>query len=205
MHQLRQLANAGAEKVVLCVGYLGHRIEDAIGHEQFGVSIAYSDDGPELAGTLGAIRRAQPLLGDRFLTLYGDTYLRVDYRAFEQWWTSSSLPAAMTLLRNRGKWGTSNAVYADGIVTRYDKLQYSPGMEWIDYGLGGLTAEALAEVSKETRDLADLHQALAQRGLLGGFEVDQRFYEIGTPEALRETAAFLLEHGPGHSHEPADR
>jgi NDP-sugar pyrophosphorylase family protein len=205
MHQLRVLADAGAENVVLCVGYLGDRIEAAIGREQFGINIAYSDDGAELAGTLGAIRRAQPLLGDRFLTLYGDTYLRVDYQSFEQWWTSSRLPAAMTLLRNRGKWGASNAIYSDGIVTRYDKRQQSPGMEWIDYGLGGLTAEALDEVSDETRDLADLHRVLAQRGLLGGFEVEQRFYEIGTPEALRETEAFLLKHETGRSHEPVDR
>jgi NDP-sugar pyrophosphorylase family protein len=205
MHQLRLLADAGAEKVVLCVGYLGDRIEDAIGDRQFGISIAYSDDGAELAGTLGAIRRAQHLLGDRFLTLYGDTYLQVDYRAFERWWTSSALPAAMTLLRNRGKWGASNAVYSDGLVTRYDKRQSSPEMEWIDYGLGGLTAQALDEVGDETRDLADLHQKLAQRGLLGGFEVEQRFYEIGTPEALRETEEFLVRNATGRSHEPADR
>ena len=205
MHQLRLLAGAGAEKVVLCVGYLGDRIEDAIGDQQFGISIAYSDDGAELAGTLGAIRRAQPLLGDRFLTLYGDTYLQVDYRAFEHWWRSSTLPAAMTLLRNRGQWGASNADYSDGLVTRYDKRHAAPGMEWIDYGLGGLTVQALDEVGDETRDLADLHQVLAQRGLLGGFEVDQRFYEIGTPEALRETEAFLTRKTTGRSHEPADR
>ena len=75
MHQLRLLAEAGARQVVLCVGYLGNRIEEVIGSEQFGISVSYSDDGPELAGTLGAIRRAQPLLGERFLTLYADTYL----------------------------------------------------------------------------------------------------------------------------------
>ena len=66
---------------MLCVGYLGEQIEERIGREQFGIQIAYSYDGPMLDGTLGAIRRALPLLPDRFLVLYGDTYLRLDYEA----------------------------------------------------------------------------------------------------------------------------
>jgi NDP-sugar pyrophosphorylase family protein len=80
IHQLRLLSSQGAGRIVLSVGYLGELIERRIGEEQFGMSIAYSYDGPELAGTLGAIRRALPLLGERFLVLYGDSYLRMDYR-----------------------------------------------------------------------------------------------------------------------------
>jgi NDP-sugar pyrophosphorylase family protein len=72
-HQLRLLAAAGAREIVLCVGYLGEAIEDRIGTELFGLRIAYSFDGPELDGTLGAIRRARGMLGERFLVLYGDT------------------------------------------------------------------------------------------------------------------------------------
>jgi NDP-sugar pyrophosphorylase family protein len=192
LHQLRQLGRSGARQVVLCVGYLGERIERVIGGEQFGIRIMYSYDGPELAGTLGAIRRAQPLLGDRFLTLYGDTYLQVDFRAFDASWRSSQLPAAMTVLRNRGRWGTSNAILANGVVTHYDKSVPTPAMEWIDYGLGGLTTRALEMVSTEKRDLADLHRVLAELGLLYGFEVTNRFYEIGTRDALKETEQYLL-------------
>jgi NDP-sugar pyrophosphorylase family protein len=193
MHQLQLLAREGVRKVVLCVGYLGERIERAIGQEQFGIEVQFSYDGPELAGTLGAIRKALPLLGERFLTLYGDTYLRVDYRAFDLSWKSSRLPAAMTVLRNQGKWGLSNASFAKGLVTQYDKRNPTPDMEWIDYGLGGLSSFALESVSDETADLADLQHNLAQRELLFGFEATQRFYEIGTPEALIETQEFFYE------------
>ena len=66
---------------MLCVGYLGEQIEAAIGPERFGIELRYSHDGPAPLGTLGAVRQAAPLLGDRFLVLYGDTYLRLDYRA----------------------------------------------------------------------------------------------------------------------------
>src|SRR3954452_18102726 len=53
LHQLRLLAAHGARNVVLCVGYLGERIEKRIGDDQFGIRIAYSYVGPVLQGTFG--------------------------------------------------------------------------------------------------------------------------------------------------------
>jgi NDP-sugar pyrophosphorylase family protein len=191
VHQLRLLAAHGASEVVLCVGYLGERIEARIGSERFGVRISYSYDSPALDGTLGAIRRAVPLLGERFLVLYGDTYLRIDYRASAVAWARSGLPAMMAVLCNEGRWETSNASFDGTRVTAYDKLAPSPWMRWIDYGLGGLTAAALAGASRRGRDLSELYAELAKRGELFGFATTERFYEIGTPAALVETDAFL--------------
>ena|GEM_PF-325869 len=191
VHQLRLLAEHGAREAVICVGHLGEMIEQGIGHERFGVRIAYSYDGPGLDGTLGAIRRAAPLLPGRFLVLYGDTYLRLDYRAAARAWSDSGLPALMAVLRNEGRWDTSNALYEQGRVRVYDKRAPTPGMHWIDYGLGGLTAAALASAPADERDLAGLYSTLASRGDLCGFPASERFYEIGTPGALRETDAFL--------------
>jgi NDP-sugar pyrophosphorylase family protein len=182
---------------VVCVGYLGEQIERRIGAEQFGMSIAYSHDGPNLAGTLGAIRRAVPLLGDRFLVLYGDTYLRIDYRAVVAAWKASGLPAVMTLLRNEGEWDTSNAVFRDATLERYDKHQPTPDMRWIDYGLGGLTVQALDRIAPGEQDLALLYKELARRRELAGYEATERFYEIGTRESLREADRFLRSLAPG--------
>lgn len=191
LHQLRLLAANAAEEVVLCVGYLGEQIEERIGREQFGVRIEYSYDAPGLDGTLGAIRRATPWLGERFLVLYGDTYLRIPYDVFAERWAASQLPAAMTVLRNAGRWDTSNAEYVEDRVLRYDKAAPTPAMEWIDYGLGGLTAGILDLVGPDERELASLYGELARRGELFGYRATNRFYEIGTPGALTETDAFL--------------
>jgi MurNAc alpha-1-phosphate uridylyltransferase len=191
IHQLRLLADHGAARVVLCVGYLGELIERRVGREQFGLRIDYSYDGPELDGTLGAIRRAVPLLDESFLVLYGDTYLRVDYAAAVAQWRASGLPAMMSVLRNDGRWDVSNAVFADGRVVAYYKHAPTADMRWIDYGLGGLSAEALSLVASEERDLAALYNLLAMRGLLSGYEATERFYEIGTPWGLEETETFL--------------
>jgi len=191
IHQLRLLAAHGATEVVLCVGYRGEMIERCIGDERFGVRIRYSFDGPALDGTLGAVRRARAMLGERFLVLYGDTYLRIDYADVVRAWRHSGLSAVMTVLRNEGRWDTSNAVFGDGIVIRYDKEAPTAQMRWIDYGLGGLTDEALSVVDEQERDLATLYRRLAELGRLCGYEAHERFYEIGTPEGLGETDTFL--------------
>ncbi len=194
LHQLRLLAAHGASEVVLCVGHLGESIESRVGAERFGLRIRYSHDAPGLDGTLGALRRARPLLGERFLVLYGDTYLRIDHGALARAWSASGLPAVMAVLRNRGRWDTSNAVCRDGMVVAYDKHAPAPEMEWVDYGLGGLEAAALDRSPAGERDLAELYRRLAAAGELLGVEARERFYEIGTPAALAETDAFLRAH-----------
>lgn len=192
-HQLRLLARHGVRRAVLCVGYLGELIEERIGREQFGIELAYSYDGAAPIGTLGAIRQAAMagLLEDRFLVLYGDTYLRIDYADATRSWIESGLPALMAVLRNGGRWDTSNALFDGVLVTRYDKRMPDPAMEWIDYGLGGLTLGALDRTGVESSDLSDLYQALAADRRLFGYAATERFYEIGTPAALRSVREFL--------------
>jgi NDP-sugar pyrophosphorylase family protein len=191
VHQLRLLATHGVRDVVLCVGYRGEMIESRIGERCCGISVLYSHDGPGLDGTLGAIRRALPLLGERFLVLYGDTYLRVDYLAASRAWSDSGQPALMVVLRNRGRWDTSNVDYQHGRVIAYDKHAPTARMSWIDYGLGGLTADALERVPAHESELAVLYNKLASSHELCGFPAAERFYEIGTPASLSETDAFL--------------
>jgi NDP-sugar pyrophosphorylase family protein len=191
IHQLRLLARHGVTDVVLCVGYRGEMIEERIGTNSYGVRIAYSHDGPELDGTLGAIRRARPLLGERFLVLYGDTYLRIDYAGAAASWSASGLPALMAVLRNEGRWDVSNADFDGRRVTRYDKRTPDRHLRWIDYGLGGLESHVVLESDPEMRELGDLYAGLATRGQLFGFQATERFYEIGTPDALKEADGFL--------------
>jgi NDP-sugar pyrophosphorylase family protein len=67
-HQLRLLRENGIDRVVLCVSHLGEMVRDSVGDgSPFGLHIDYSFDGPTLLGTAGALKRAQPLLGESFL------------------------------------------------------------------------------------------------------------------------------------------
>ena len=191
-HQLGLLKTFGADRIVICTGYLGGLIQNAIGDgSSFGLHVDYSEDGPTAIGTAGAVRKAAPLLGDRFLVLYGDTYLRIDYAAVDRAASNSGLPALMTVLRNEGQWDTSNVEYANNLVVRYDKHHPNASMDYIDYGLSVLTREALERTDTSDKDLASVFTALSADGLLAGYEATERFYEIGTPAALAEASAFL--------------
>ena len=190
-YQLELLASHGAARVVLCVGHLGDQVVAQIGPERCGLAVDYSYDGPGLDGTLGAIRKALPLLGDRFLVLYGDTYLRIDYARFARDWIGSALSGGMAVLHNRGRWERSNAAYEEGRVVRYEKGVEDPTLEWVDYGLSALSRKSLGVVGEDQRDLAVLYRKLAVGGELFGFEATKRFFEIGTPASLTETTAFL--------------
>jgi NDP-sugar pyrophosphorylase family protein len=191
-HQLRELARQGCSRIVLCVGHLGEQIESAVGSNRFGLDVAYSYDAPGLDGTLGAIRRAAPLLGREFFVLYGDTLLVIDYHNARRQWIERGTPAFMSVLKNDGQWDASNAHYSaeTGLVLAYDKFRPTPEMRWIDYGLSGLSMSSLDRCPGAS-DLADLWHVLAAEGALCGIEVSERFYEIGNPAALAETREFL--------------
>jgi len=192
-HQLLLLKKAGIERVVLCVGYLGERIQEFVGDgARFGVTVEFCFDGPALLGSAGAVKMALPRLGRQFFVLYGDSYLLCDYRAVIAAFELSGKEALMTVSRNEGQWDSSNLHFADGRILAYDKSIPTSSMRHIDYGLGVFRDSAFDAVAGNVpHDLAALYQDLLQRGELAGLEVSERFYEVGSAEGLRELSDFL--------------
>ena len=192
-HQLELLKTQGIDQVVLCVGHLGEQIQSAVGDgRQFGLSVRYSSDGRELLGTGGAVKQALPLLGDRFFVLNGDSYLRCSYDRIEGAHEVCGCAAMMTVLRNDNRWDRSNVRFRHGKVLEYAKGSERSDLSHIDFGLTVLTAAAAQSAGADFRDFSDLCAALAVQGQLAGFEVDDRFYEIGSPQGIRDTEAYLL-------------
>ncbi|MEY2518449.1 MAG: N-acetyl-alpha-D-muramate 1-phosphate uridylyltransferase [Verrucomicrobiota bacterium] len=192
-HQLRLLHGAGVRKVVLGVGYRGKMIEEEFGDgAAFGIELKYSFDGPDLLGTGGAIKKALPLLGERFLVLYGDSYLPIDYTAPARAFAQSGKPGLMTVFKNENRWDPSNVWFEADEIKQYDKRNLRPEMKHIDYGLGFLRPAAFAHRPEVTPfDLADLYQDLVREKQLAGYEVKHRFYEIGSPQGLAELDSML--------------
>jgi NDP-sugar pyrophosphorylase family protein len=68
----------------------------------------------------------------------------------------------------------------------------------IDYGLGILDPGVLRDGPADACfDLVSLYGDLIRRGLLAGFEVRERFYEIGSPAGLSETDSILRQRAAG--------
>lgn len=187
-HQLRRLRGEGLREVVLCVGHFGKQVENfARDGSRFGLAIEYSRDGDVPLGTGGALRAALPLLGPRFLVMYGDSWLTEPIEPVWRTFCASGKPGLMTVFRNEDRWSASNVEFRAGAVVRYDKNPRSAALRHIDYGLEALEAAAIADWSATAFDLADIWTDLAARGQLAGFQAAERFYEIGSPDGLRET------------------
>jgi N-acetyl-alpha-D-muramate 1-phosphate uridylyltransferase len=192
-HQLELLRSRGIRRAVLCVGYLGEMIQQQFGDgKKFSVKLDYSFDGPKLLGTGGAIKRALPLLGEEFFVLYGDSYLPVDYAPIADFFHSSHKLACMAIYRNEGKFDTSNVVFHGGRIVVYDKKSRLPEMQHIDYGLSLFKAAAFDAYSAgRPFDLAEVMDRLVREKQLAGYEVRERFYEIGSPAGLAELETLL--------------
>jgi NDP-sugar pyrophosphorylase family protein len=195
-HQLRLLRNRGIERVVLCAGYLGEAIRDFAGDgSRFGIQLEYSFDGPVLRGTGGAIHQALPLLGDRFLVVYGDSYLPCDYASIASAFESSGKQGLMTVFRNQGQWDSSNVEFTEGRILAYDKRNRTAQMQHIDYGLGAFRREAFDAIAPgSVCDLADIYRDLLSHGELAAVEITERFYEIGSFAGIEDLSNVLLPH-----------
>ncbi|MCS7337034.1 MAG: nucleotidyltransferase family protein [Verrucomicrobiae bacterium] len=192
-HQLELLRARGIERVVLCVGHMGELIRREFGDgSAYGVRISYSFDGPRLLGTGGAIKRALPLLGPEFFVLYGDSYLPIPFAPVVEFFRRSGKLACMTVYRNEDRYDTSNVVFRDGEVLVYDKKRKLPEMHYIDYGLSVFKAAAFEPFPADAPfDLAEVLIKLVETRQLAGYEVHERFYEIGSPAGLAELEQFL--------------
>jgi NDP-sugar pyrophosphorylase family protein len=190
-HQLELLSRQGFSRVVLCIGHLGEQIEAAFGDGGgYGIALEYSHDGKNLVGTAGALRQALPKLGSSFLTLYGDSYLEIDYGTVCAAFGACGRPALMTVIRDSLGSEPPNAWFENDAVRAYGKKNQTPEMKHIDYGLSLFQAE-MFEGATDVRDLSDLQSLLAREGRLAGYEVTTPYFEIGSLRGLQALECHL--------------
>ena len=197
-YQLAWLSRQNITNVVFCIGYLGGQIRAAVGNgSRFGVDVRYADEGNELKGTGGALRGAfdAGLLAESLFVLYGDSFLPVQFAPVFAAFHACGCRALMTVMHNDNRWDTSNAVFAAPFVTLYDKHSdhaTRARMRYIDYGLSVLARDLIGEriPAGVKMDLADLFKKMSLAGELGGLEIVDRFYEIGSPNGIAEFSQF---------------
>ena len=195
VRQLNYLKKQNIEKVIMCVGHLGEMIEELLRDgDDLGLNIKYSYDGSKLLGTGGAVKKATEYVDDKFLILYGDSFLPIDFHAVENAFDSKNYKALMTVLENKNQWDKSNTIFEDEKLIKYDKENPCPEMNHIDYGLGILSKDIFSNYERDKIfDLSEVYNQLSIENKLQGFEVNQRFYEIGSHQGLKETETYFLE------------
>ncbi|MCR5357234.1 MAG: HAD-IIIA family hydrolase [Lachnospiraceae bacterium] len=212
-YSLKLLMHHGFKKFLFLIGYRAEMIEEYYGDgSSLGISITYCYDGKELLGTGGAVRRAYDLLEDDFLLMYGDSFMDIDYeetlyRYFEG--KSRGMRALMTVLKNGNRFDKSNVIMDGTEIKLYDKMNMTPQMNYIDYGVcvyekslfedeylkdivdipkGDTSKDGMADVKF---DIALIQNRLSIDKQIAAHIVTKRFYEIGSPAALNEFREYV--------------
>ena len=191
-YQLDMLQKQGIRHVVLCVGYLGEMIQDTFGDKYRDILLEYSFDGPKLIGTGGAIKKAYSKLSDTFFVLYGDSYLPVEYKPILEYFHTTNKEGLMTLFKNDNLYDTSNVVFKNNQIICYDKKNKITDMNYIDYGLSIFNVSVFKTYPADCSfDLSQVMVNLVNNKQLAGYEVFNRFYEMGSINGLNELELYL--------------
>jgi len=191
-HQLLLLKSKGINNVVLSLGNLGDKVEKYVNeNNNFGLEIDFSFDGTKLLGTGGAIKNAFPKLSNPFGIIYGDSFLNIEYLDIINYFKQYSALGLMTVLKNNNLWDKSNIVFRDGKIIEYNKDK-SGGYEYIDFGFSILKKESFEDfLEKDIFDLKEVFYKLVNDNQLIGYEVFNRFYEIGSVSGINETENYI--------------
>jgi len=82
--------------------------------------------------------------------------------------------------------------YENDYVLRYDKKNPDRDMKYIDFGLNAFKAEAFNDYSTNSPlDLSDIQSELATRHELLGYQVNQRYYEVGSFQGIKDFENYI--------------
>lgn len=122
-YHLERLAQAGIERIVINLAWLGTLIREALGSgSRYGLRIQYSEEAPQALETGGGIFRALPLLGPgAFMVVNGDIF--TDY-PFARAALPEGRDAHLVLVPNppqhpRGDFGLERGLALPGAAVRY--------------------------------------------------------------------------------------
>jgi N-acetyl-alpha-D-muramate 1-phosphate uridylyltransferase len=190
-YQIDFLRENGVEDIVLCIGHLGKQIEDHCGDgRRFGVNIKYSYEMTPL-DTAGAIKQAEPLLENIFFTLYGDSNIFLNFQDMHDRFQRQDKLAMMSVYKNDNRYDKSNTLVENGMVVRYGK-NIPDNFACIDYGVNIFRKSVLRMIPGSQRySLGVLFQKLIAENELLAYEVNQRFYEIGSVDGLKEFTEYV--------------
>jgi N-acetyl-alpha-D-muramate 1-phosphate uridylyltransferase len=196
LHQLKLFKQNGINRVHFCLGHLGEIVKEVIEASIFSktLEITYSFDGEMLLGTAGAIKKAFPSLPDVFFITYGDSYLDINYKSVESQFEKSDRDdyGLLTVYKNANNYDKSNVIYKKNKILLYSKKQSKTNMKYIDYGLGILKKNHFNNCPDNTPfDLSEIYEHLSKKGELLGYEILERFYEIGSVKGIKALSNYL--------------
>lgn len=196
--QLELLARNGFSYVVLCLGHKSEQIIEFLDKAKpFGLEVDFSLEKRQL-GTGGAILNSFEFLPDEFFVLYGDSYVFLNFNSVNTSFSASRKLGLMTVIRGDNSREESNVKFSDNLVEKYEKPPKSLDLDFVDYGCTILSKRAFEGYAKgSTFDISEIYSRLAANRELIGYEVTQRYHEIGSLVGVKEFRSYLEQTSSG--------
>jgi MurNAc alpha-1-phosphate uridylyltransferase len=193
VHHLEHLAAAGFRELVINHAHLGDQIEAALGDgSAWGVGIRYSAEQCALE-TGGGIFKAMGLLGPGpFLVVNGDVWTDLDFSRLR---LAPGLLAHLVLVENPPHHPEGDFALSGGTVVRAGLPRYTFG------GVGIYHPDLFRDCAPGAFPLAPILRRAMDRGLISGERHRGSWFDVGTPQRLRELDR-LLGGGQGSPSEP---
>jgi MurNAc alpha-1-phosphate uridylyltransferase len=195
--QLKKIAEEGVKEVILSLYYKSELIEELVGDgSKYGLSVIYSYDGEKPIGTGGAVMKALPLLRNKFMVLYGDSYLPIDLRSYSDIFEKSIYDVMMLVHQNNSNREQSNVYLTENKQVLFNKKIYDPRMNFIDYGLTFYSKIIFNQIDYrqgDFLDLADVLEFFSNQNSIFGLVVQQKYYEVGSFSGIKELEEYLQE------------
>ena len=180
VHHLEKIAQTGIKEVVINLGHLGSKIPEVLGTgSEWGLSIEYSDEGPDPLETGGGMAKALPLLGsDTFLLVNGDVWCDLDFTTIPH--TLESNDQALLYLVQQPNWrerGDFSLINQRVVESESPQYLYAGIALYHPSILDGATVEKFSIVPRLKKAITANQVA----GILHQGEWD----DVGTPERLQ--------------------
>lgn len=200
-HQLDQLRRFGVTDVIFSCGYKPEALEGHFGDgTEFGMRLRYVVD-PVPLGTAGAVKNAEPLLGEgQLLVLNGDVLTDLDLSALVAQHDASGVAGtlALTPVPDPARYGLVR-LYPD---RRVEEFLEKPRPDQLRQGEPFLINAGTYLLEREVLDAIppgepcsierDVFPVLAAAGRLAGFPSDSYWRDIGTPESYLQAHLDVL-------------
>lgn len=201
-HQLAEIRRNGIREVVIGLGHLGDQIQSyVLDGSKWDLSVTYSDEGPVRLGTGGATRLfiEQQNITEPFFLIYGDSFLQLNWMDVKSFSEKNQGKIILAVLKNSSdgaeKWDASNVVFDGRRVLLYKKnaIPRPLDMSYIDYGLSVIQPELVRLLISPHNfsDLSDFFHEVSLGGLMVGYEVKERFFEVGSENGIQDFEKFV--------------